>query len=386
MSGGGRKGHENLKSYVCVADIEARALDLLPKAGRDYYQSGADDESTVARNKAAFQKYLIRPRVLVDVQNLNTKVTITFSQREAYTFEYPIGIAPTAFHRMAHPQGELATCIAAGETQTPMICSTLSTTRLEDIAQTAPIDTNLWFQLYVYRDRRLTENLVSRALASGYRALVLTVDAPMMGRRRADERNGFELPPHLKMENFDAELLARTFKGKEGASGFGEYVKNMFDLTLNWDDLRWLVEYAKVPVIVKGIVRGCDAVKALEAGARGIVVSNHGGRQIESTVSTIEALPEVVKAVQGRCPVFSDGGIRSGSDIYKCIALGADMVFIGRPIIYGLAVGGIEGVKHVIQILRTEFEYAMRLSGISSINQLRTTPQMVVHENYYSKL
>uniref|UniRef100_A0A914Q7N3 FMN hydroxy acid dehydrogenase domain-containing protein n=1 Tax=Panagrolaimus davidi TaxID=227884 RepID=A0A914Q7N3_9BILA len=206
----------------------------------------------------------------------------------------------------------------------------------------------------------------------------------MMGRRRADERNGFELPGHLKMENFDVELLARTFKGKEGASGFGEYVKNMFDLTLNWDDLRWLVEYSKIPVIVKGIVRGCDAIKALEAGARGIVVSNHGGRQIESTASTIEALPEVVEAVQGRCPVFVDGGIRSGTDIFKCIALGADMVFIGRPIIYGLSVGGVEGVKHVIQILRTEFEYAMRLSGISSIHQLQTVPRMVVHKNYYS--
>uniref|UniRef100_A0A914YBT1 FMN hydroxy acid dehydrogenase domain-containing protein n=1 Tax=Panagrolaimus superbus TaxID=310955 RepID=A0A914YBT1_9BILA len=339
MSGGGGKGYESLKSYISVADVEARALDLLPKAIRDYYQSGADDESTVARNKSEFRKYLIRPRVLVNVQNLDTKVSVAFNSREIYTFEYPFGIAPTAFHRMAHPQGELATCMAAAQTNTLMICSTLSTTRLEDIAQTATINTHLWFQLYVYRDRRITENLVNRAISSGYRALVLTVDAPMMGRRRADERNGFELPSHLKMENFDAELLARTFKGKEGASGFGEYVKNMFDLTLNWDDLRWLIEYSKIPVIVKGIVRGCDAIKALEAGARGIVVSNHGGRQIESTVSTIEALPEVVKAVQGRCPIFVDDGIRSGTDIFKCIALGADMVFIGRPIIYGLTVG-----------------------------------------------
>uniref|UniRef100_A0AC35FE48 FMN hydroxy acid dehydrogenase domain-containing protein n=1 Tax=Panagrolaimus sp. PS1159 TaxID=55785 RepID=A0AC35FE48_9BILA len=384
MSGGGGKGYESLKSYISVADFEARAIDLLPKAVREYYQSGADDESTVARNKSAFRKYLIRPRVLVDVQNLDTKVTISFNPRESYTFEYPLGIAPTAFHRMAHPQGELATSMAASQTNTLMICSTLSTTKLEDIAQAASVNANLWFQLYVYRDRRITENLVSRAIASGYRALVLTVDAPMMGRRRADERNGFELPGHLKMENFDIELLARTFKGKEGASGFGEYVKNMFDLTLNWDDLRWLVEYSKIPVIVKGIVRGCDAIKALEAGARGIVVSNHGGRQIESTVSTIEALPEVIEAVNGRCPVFVDGGIRSGSDIFKCIALGADMVFIGRPIIYGLSVGGVEGVKHVIQILRTEFEYAMRLSGISSIHQLRTVPRMVVHQNYYT--
>lgn len=239
-----------MKSYISVADVEERALDLLPKAVRDYYQSGADDESTVARNRAAFRKYLIRPRVLVDVQNLNTKVTISFSPRETYTFDYPLGIAPSAFHRMAHPEGELATCKAAGVTRTLMICSTLATTKLEDIAQTAPIDTNLWFQLYVYRDRRITEDLVNRAIASGYRALVLTVDAPMMGRRRADERNGFELPPHLKMENFDAELMARTFKGKEGASGFGEYVKNMFDLSLNWEDLKWLVEYSRIPVSI----------------------------------------------------------------------------------------------------------------------------------------
>lgn len=188
---------------------------------------------------------------------------------------------------MAHPEGELATSRAAGELGIPMICSSLSTTRIEEIAQNAPAGTNLWFQLYVYKDRKVTEGLVRRAIASGYKALVLTVDAPTMGRRRADEKNGFELPSHLKMANFDSIGFQKTHKGEQGKSGFGSYVMSLFDLTLEWKDLRWLVEFSSIPVIVKGIMRGSDALKALDAGARGIVVSNHGGRQLDHAPSTV---------------------------------------------------------------------------------------------------
>uniref|UniRef100_A0A7E4W0Q5 FMN hydroxy acid dehydrogenase domain-containing protein n=1 Tax=Panagrellus redivivus TaxID=6233 RepID=A0A7E4W0Q5_PANRE len=377
---------ENLKHFVSVGDVETRALDLLPKAVKGYYASGADDENTLHRNRKAFASYLIRPKILVDVTTLNTKTSIRFDAKNVYNFDYPIGIAPSAFHCMAHPEGEIATARAAGETGTPMICSTLGTTRIEDIAASSPPGTTLWYQLYVYKDRRITEHLVKRAIAAGFRALVLTVDAPTMGRRRADERNGFELPSHLRMANFDSETLGRTFQGDTGKSGFGDYVKSMFDLSLTWDDLRWLVEFSQIPVIVKGVLRGCDAKKSIEYGAKGIIVSNHGGRQVDHAPSTIEALPEVVKAVNGAVPVFLDGGIRAGTDIYKAIALGADMVFIGRPALYGLTVGGSDGVKHVLNLLRTEFDYAMRLSCTPSINAIRATPNLVVHESYFAKL
>ncbi|KAE9550378.1 hypothetical protein FO519_006396 [Halicephalobus sp. NKZ332] len=375
----------NLSQFVAVHEVEKKALELLPKTIRDYYQSGADDEETLKRNKAAFKKYLIRPLVLVDVSRLETQTKIKFSDKLTYTFQYPLGIAPTAFQRMAHPEGELAICRAAGESRTLMICSSLSTTRIEEIAENSLPGTNLWFQLYVYKDRKVTENLVKRAIASGYKALVLTVDAPTMGRRRADEKNGFELPPHLKMANFDSDEFQKTYKGEPGKSGFGSYVMNLFDLTLDWRALRWLVDFSSIPVIVKGIMRGSDALKALEAGAKGIVVSNHGGRQLDHAPATIEVLPEVVRAVNGKCPVFVDGGVRSGTDIYKAIALGADMVFVGRPVIYGLTVGGSEGVKHVINILRNEFEFAMRLAGTPSVSAMRGN-DMIVREEHYSKL
>uniref|UniRef100_A0AC34RRG9 FMN hydroxy acid dehydrogenase domain-containing protein n=1 Tax=Panagrolaimus sp. JU765 TaxID=591449 RepID=A0AC34RRG9_9BILA len=371
----------SLSQFISISDVEKRALELLPKSVRDYYKSGADDEQTLKRNRKAYKKYLIRPLVLVDVSNINTKVAICFSENSVFHFDYPIGIAPTAFHKMAHPEGELATVRGANLTKTLMICSTLSTTKMEDVASEALPETSLWFQLYVYKDRSVTQNLVQRAISSGFKALVLTVDAPVIGRRRADEKNGFELPPNLSLANFDADLFSKTAKGEQGTSGFGAYSANLFDLSLDWKDLKWLVDYSKIPVIVKGIMRGCDAKHAIDAGAKGIVVSNHGGRQLDHAPSTAK----VVKAVNKRCPVFVDGGIRSGTDVYKAVALGADMVFVGRPIIYGLTVGGAEGVKHVINLLRNEFEYAMKLAGTPTIESMRKN-NMIVREEYFSKL
>ncbi|KAI1721828.1 FMN-dependent dehydrogenase domain-containing protein [Ditylenchus destructor] len=364
-----------LAKLVCLDDVEREALQTLSRSVRGYYQSGADDEVSLARNRKAFRRFVIRPRALVDVSRLNAK--ISFDR----VMPYPIAIAPTAFHKMAHPDGEIATAQAAGETNTLMICSTLATTPMEDIAKHAPRGTILWFQLYVYKNRQLTESLVRRAIANGFSALVLTVDAPTMGRRRADERNGFELPAHLRMANFDKNLFAKTHQGDTGTSGFAQYSLSLFDMSLNWADLEWLVNLSSIPVIVKGIMRADDAERALAAGAAGIVVSNHGGRQLDHCLSPIEALSEIVAAVRGRCPVIMDGGIRCGTDVFKAVALGADSILIGRPIVYGLAVGGKEGVKHVIHLLRTEFDYAMRLSGCATIEQIRSNVSMVVHEN-----
>uniref|UniRef100_A0A915EG70 (S)-2-hydroxy-acid oxidase n=1 Tax=Ditylenchus dipsaci TaxID=166011 RepID=A0A915EG70_9BILA len=373
--------------------FEREAVQLLPKSILGYYQSGADDEYTLARNKQAFSKYVLRPRALCDVSHLDASIRISFktpkssdeNQKLSFdkTLAYPLAIAPTAFHCMAHPDGEIATVQAAGETGTLMICSTLATTSLENVAKSAPEGTVLWYQLYVYKNRQLTESLVKRAVASGYSALVLTVDAPSMGRRRADERNGFELPHHLRMANFDSNLFAKTREGSVGSSGFNKYALSLLDASLDWSDLQWLVNLSPIPVIVKGIMRADDAEKALEVGVAGIVVSNHGGRQVDHCAATIEALSEVVKAVKGRCSVFMDGGIRCGTDIFKAIALGANLVFIGRPVIYGLAVGGKDGVKHVINLLRTEFDYAMRLSGCATIQHIKSNPNLVVHESYF---
>uniref|UniRef100_A0A915MSZ6 FMN hydroxy acid dehydrogenase domain-containing protein n=1 Tax=Meloidogyne javanica TaxID=6303 RepID=A0A915MSZ6_MELJA len=358
-------------------DIEKRALEIMPLSVRGYYVSGADDEETVRENREAFRNFLLRPLVLRDVSILNTSVHFCLNtpsksaiqKIREFKFTYPIGIAPTAFQRMAHDQGEIATVKAASEMSVPMICSTLSTTPLEEVAKNAADNATIWFQLYIYKNRALTEKLVRRAEKAGFSALVLTVDAPHFGRRRADERNGFKLPEHLKVANFEQES---KFADNDGASGLSKYIISNFDPTLNWEVLRWLVDFSILPVIVKGIMRGDDALLAIEAGAAAIVVSNHGGRQLDCCMSTV---------------VFVDGGFRTGTDIFKALAIGAQLVFIGRPIIYGLAIGGKEGVKHVLKLLKTEFDYAMRLSGCATISQLRSQKDIVVYRNrFFSKL
>ncbi|KAL3074328.1 hypothetical protein niasHS_015158 [Heterodera schachtii] len=382
-----------LADLVSLGDVEKRALDILPRAARGYYESGADDEQTLRENREAFRNFLIRPFALRDVSHLDPSVTIRLSPSTANpkcrpfarTFACPIGIAPSAFHRMAHDEGEIATVKAAGETGTLMICSTLSTVPLEKVAEAAPEGSTLWFQLYIYKDRTLTEQIVRRAEKAGFAALVLTVDAPMFGRRRADERNAFQLPGHLNIANFASHMEQSTLSGAEvGSSGLSQYVVSLFDSSLNWAHLRWLLQLTQLPVIVKGIVRSDDALAALKEGASAIIVSNHGGRQMDHCISTIEALPEVVTAVQGRIPVFVDGGFRSGTDVLKAIALGADFVFIGRPIIHGLTVGGKDGVKHVLRLLRTELDYAMKLSGCPSIGQIRQAKDLVVRRSHFS--
>ncbi|KAI6189738.1 Hydroxyacid oxidase 1 [Aphelenchoides bicaudatus] len=380
---------QNLAKYVSISEIEQEALQLLPRSVRGYFQSGADDEQTLSRNIQAFKRLLIRPLALRDVNKLDTSVEIKLKDKNGNVcfnerFPYPLAIAPTAFQKMAHPDGEEATARVASETRTLMVNSTISTTRLEDVSKAAGSDGLLFFQLYVYKDRKLTESLVRRAESAGFRALVLTVDAPLFGKRRADEKNGFELPSHLTMANFTTTKFAQTSSGKVGTSGLANYTKSLFDASLNWSDLKWLVNFSTLPVIVKGIMRPEDAITAIENGASAVWISNHGGRQLDSAPATIEALPEVVRAVQGRVPVFVDGGVRSGTDIFKSVALGADLVFVGRPIIWGLTVGAEQGVKRVLELLHDEFEYAMKLSGCPLISDVRKN--MVVHETYYSKL
>uniref|UniRef100_A0A336MQZ0 (S)-2-hydroxy-acid oxidase n=1 Tax=Culicoides sonorensis TaxID=179676 RepID=A0A336MQZ0_CULSO len=363
-------------SFVCLNDFQNAAFKLIPKNALDYYKSGAGDELTLRLNQTTWDKIRIRPRILRDVttRDLSTNVL-------GLNLSMPLGIAPTAMQRMAHPDGEIANAKAAGKCGIVFTLSTIATSSIEELGENAP-NTLKWFQLYIYKDRELTRNLVKRAEKANFKALVLTVDAPIFGLRRADMRNKFTLPSHLSLANFSGDK-AMGVKSK-GGSGINEYVTSQFDPSLTWDDVIWLKSISKLPLILKGILTAEDAILAADAGVDGIIVSNHGARQIDSTPSTIEALPEISKAVGHRVTVMLDGGIRQGTDIFKALALGAKLVFIGRPAIWGLSIDGEKGVEKVIEILRKELDVTMTLMGCTKISDI--TRDMVVHENNYSKL
>lgn len=353
---------------INLDDFETAARERLDTMAYDYYASGARDEITVAENRKAFDRLRLRHRVLRDVSERDATVELLGEE-----LAFPVLVAPTAFHRLACDEGELATVRAAGEVGTVMILSTLSTTAMERVvgAASGPV----WFQLYVYRDRSITEALVDRARAAGCGALVLTVDTPLLGRRERDVRNQFQLPGDMKLENLLPEGLA-SLPGAPDDSGLAAYVESMFDPSLDWDDLAWLVDRAELPVLVKGVVHPEDARLAVEHGASGIVVSNHGGRQLDTSVATADALPGVVAAVEGRVPVLVDGGVRRGTDVLKAVALGASSVAVGRPLLWGLAVGGEAGGRRVLEILRDEVDLALALCGCRRLADLG--PDLVV--------
>ncbi|MGN6109155.1 MAG: alpha-hydroxy acid oxidase [Kofleriaceae bacterium] len=338
-----------------LAELEALARARLPEMAWDYYASGADEERCLRRNLEAYEQLALHYRVLVDVsrRDLSTRV---LGERIAL----PIAVAPTAFHRLAHQDGELASVRAAGDAGTIFVLSTLSNTAVEQVvaAATGPV----WFQLYVYRDRAATEALVRRVEAAGCRALVLTVDAPLLGRRERDVRNRFALPPGLGIENMHAEGYARV-PARPGESGLAAYFAELLDPALTWDAIAWLRSITSLPVVVKGIVRPDDAVRAIDHGAAAIVVSNHGGRQLDASPATIEALPRIAGALAGRGEILLDGGIRRGTDVIKALALGARAVLVGRPVLWGLAAAGRAGVVAALATLRRELDLAMALCG-----------------------
>jgi 4-hydroxymandelate oxidase len=281
----------------------------------------------------------------------------------------PVLLAPVAFQKLAHGEGECATARAAGRAGTLMTVSTIASSSLEDVAAAATGP--LWFQLYVYRDRAITRELIRRAKAAGYRAIVLTVDTPMLGRRERDLRNRFTLPPGVRLENLawlEGEVSGIT--GWSAASSFWSYVHEQLDPTLSWDALSWLCAESGLPVLVKGILAEEDAALAVEHGAAGIVVSNHGGRQLDGAEPTLRALPRVVDTVGGRAEVYVDGGVRRGVDVVKAIAAGARAVLIGRPLLWGLALGGEDGVVRMLDLLRAELELAMALCGADTVSKI----------------
>ena len=354
-----KEGVADLSRCVEVDDFEAEARRVLPVAARDYYAGGAADEITLRENCAAFRRLTVWPRVLVDVSHVDTSAMVLGTR-----LRMPLLIAPTAFHRMAHVEGERATARAARAEGMGMVASTLASCPLEEIAAEGPEPR--WFQLYVHKDRDLTERLVARAEEAGYAALALTVDAPRFGRRYADMRNGFTLPEGITVANF-AEAGCDKLESVEGRSGLALFVAKEFDASLTWREVEWLRSRTLLPIVLKGIVHPEDARLAVEHGADGIVVSNHGGRQLDTAPATITALPGVVEAAAGRLEVLMDGGVRRGTDILKAVALGARAVLVGRPVLWGLAAGGEEGVRKVLQVLREEFELAMMLAGCPSV-------------------
>ena len=307
-----------------VAEYEALAEPRMHPAAWDYYATGNDDEVTLRENRAAFERIQLRPRMLVDVSHVDTATTVLGTP-----VSMPILIAPTAMHRFACEEGERATARAAGSAGTLMAASTESWCPLEDIAEAATGP--LWFQLYVYPSRSYAEQLVRRAEVAGYRAIVLTVDAPRFSRRQRSMRSEADLPPY-KPGNFPET---------EGEADEAPM--------LTWADIAWLRSITSLPLVLKGLLTADDALLAVEHGIDGIVVSNHGGRQLDTVPATIEALPEVLEAVNGRCEVYLDGGIRRGTNALKGLALGARAVFVGRPILWGLAVNGEAGARHVLE-------------------------------------
>ncbi|MCA1585498.1 MAG: alpha-hydroxy-acid oxidizing protein [Acidobacteria bacterium] len=349
---------------INVSDFEALARERMSTAAFDYYSGAAGDERTLAENRAAFGRITVWPRVLVDVSRIDTSTTVL-----GQTLSMPIGLAPTAFNKLAHPDGERAAARAAGAAGTLMTASTISTCTLEETAEAA--SGPLWFQLYVYKDRGITRELVARAESAGYRAIALTVDTPVLGRRERDVRNGFVLPPELSMRNLETcqGVNADSTRWSAGSS-FSAYVHGLFDTSLSWSAVEWLQSLTRLPVLLKGILRPDDARRAVEAGVAGIVVSNHGGRQLDGAPATIDALPPVVSAVEGRVEVLLDGGIRRGVDVLKAVALGARAVLIGRPYLWALAAAGEDGVKRVLDLLRTELVLAMALAGAPTIREI----------------
>ena len=384
---------------LTIKELEEIARTRMDKQTRDYYNEGADSGSTLAENLQAYQKYRIRPRVLRDISKIDTSASI-FGHKNSV----PLGVAPTAMQCLAHQDGELATARACAAQNIVMGLSSFSTTMLEDVAEANGSNPHV-LQLYLFEEREHSKKLIARAKKAGYKAVFLTVDTPMLGRRNLEIRNQFKLPKHFKVANFTEEAEAkadeliaeseehkretqelskkrRNQKSKVGYLDNGKRVApsgpitfhtHAANPTLTWEgDLEWLKSECKpeMEVWVKGIATAEDATLAIHHGVDGIVVSNHGGRQLNGALATLDALPEIVDAVQKKVPVHMDGGIRHGTDVFKALALGADFVWIGRPVLWGLAYKGQEGVELALRLLKDEIRLCMGLAGTLKVEDI----------------
>jgi 4-hydroxymandelate oxidase len=341
-------------------DFEAAARAVLPRPIYDYIAGGAEDEATLRGNREAFARYRFRFKVLAsaDRPDLSNEVL-------GQHFTMPVHLAPTAIQRMAHPDGEAGAYRGASAAGIAYCLSTLSSLSIEDVAAAA---TGVrWFQLYMHPERAVTTAFVERAVDAGYGAILLTVDLPKTGRRERDIRNAFSLPEGLSYANLESR---RRGAAADGPDPFARNVNANTNAALGWEDLEWLVAKTSLPVIVKGVVRPDDARRAVDTGARGLVVSNHGGRQLDYAIASLEALPDVVEAVGGKVAVLLDGGVRRGTDVLKALCLGASGVLIGRPYLYALAVDGTDGVRGMLELLREEIALSMSLLGARRLSEL----------------
>lgn len=344
---------------VSLADYERHARSRLPEDVWAYISGAGADGLTQRWNREAFDRLKLAGRVLADMRDASTESSL-FGR----TLASPILIAPVAHQRLAHPDGELATVLGASAVSAWMSVSTLASVAIEEIAQGA--ETTLWFQLYMQTTREATLALVRRAEAAGYAALVVTVDAPVNGVRNIEQRAGFRLPPHVRAVNVDRAAVPVSRAGP----GESPVFKGLLDTAPTWADLVWLRDATRLPILIKGIVHPDDAERAIEAGANGIVVSNHGGRTLDTLPASLDALEVVARRVDGRVPVLVDGGVRRGTDVLKALALGANAVMIGQPVLHALAVAGPVGVIHLLTILRAELEAAMALTGCARLSDI----------------
>ena len=348
---------------INLFDYEREAERRIPPSHWGYIAGGANDEVTLGANREAFDRILIRYRTMLDVSRRDLATTVLGAP-----VSMPVLIAPTALQKLAHAEGECATARAARSAGTLMVTSTTATTKLGEVIAASPGP--MWFQVYLYQDRAKSRAMIEEAVRTGYTGVVLTVDAPVLGRRERDIRLGFTLPRHLTIANAAMAGMDVVPEASEEASGLMLHFRSLHDAALVPEDIGWIREVSGLPVIVKGIVRGDDAVRAVDHGASAIVVSNHGGRQLDTSIPSIMALPEVVDAVGNRAEVYVDGGIRRGTDVIKALALGARAVMIGRPVLWGLAVNGEPGVRAVLELLRQEIDVAMALAGARNVSEL----------------
>jgi len=338
-------------------EYEAAARTVLSPMAWHYVAGGSGDQVTLRGNRAAFDRWRLLPRILRGLREVSTATTVL-----GQPIALPVLVAPSGRHRLCHDEGERATARAARAAGTIYTMSTAATLAIEEVAPEAG---PWWFQLYVYRDRGLTRELVMRAAAAGASALVVTVDVPIRARREAEERTRFAMP--LGVATALLAVPEGTLAPDAGRhNSVAAEINAVFDPALNWDDLDWLASLLPLPILLKGVLHPADAARALEYGTRAILVSNHGGRQLDSAVAALDALPGVVEAVAGRAEVLVDGGVRRGTDVLKALALGARAVLIGRPIHWGLAVDGEAGVRHVLELLRAELALDLMLCGLAS--------------------
>lgn len=343
---------------VNLDEFEPAARRQLSRLAYNYIAGAAGDEITMRRNHEAFASIRLHPRVLVDVSSIDTRIDL-LGQKLAF----PILLAPASYHKLAHREGETATARGAGLAQATLVVSSYASTPVEEIAKHATQP--LWFQIYVHPDRGFTRELVTRAEAAGCRAFCLTVDSPVFGARNREARDRFRLPRGVYAEHLRA---IAPHSAKAGHFSYDSIYSPFADPSLQWKDIDWLCGITRRPLLLKGVLHPQDASRAAEHGAAGVIVSNHGGRNLDTVPATIEALPRVAEAVRGKIVVLLDGGIRRGTDVLKAMALGAQAVLIGRPYLWGLALGGAEGVAEVVRILRDEFCAAMALCGAPRID------------------